>query len=84
MEARPIEGDPEPSADQDRTHGSVVVISGRPMAELEQLLDVHGIMKIGRSRYEFRYPDGTLEVRSRPRYSRRGSHGPGMQSSARL
>lgn len=64
MEARPLEGVSELIGRiRDRTHGSVVVISGRPMAELEQLLDVHGIMKIGSHGYEFRYPDGTLEVR---------------------
>ncbi len=73
MEAYPLAGIPELIGRiRDRTHGSIAVISGRPMAELEQLLDVRGIMKVGSHGYEFRYPDGTLQVQDPTPEQRQG------------
>ena len=73
MEAYPLAGIPELIARiRDRTQGSIAVISGRPVAELEQLLDVPGILKVGSHGYEFRSPDGALEVREPTPKQRKG------------
>jgi len=71
MEAYPMAGVPDLiSRIRDRTNGAIAVISGRPLSELTQLLDVPGIMMVGNHGYEFRFPDGNLKTR-KPFYDQR-------------
>lgn len=73
MEARPLDG----TADliehiRDRTGGAVAVISGRPLSELTQLIDIPGITMVGSHGFEFRHPDGTKDTRKPSRGQRQG------------
>lgn len=73
MDAHPLAGIPELIGRiRDKTRGAIAVISGRPISELAQLLDVTGIMVVGSHGYEFQYPDGTLEVREPAPRQRQG------------
>lgn len=73
MEAYPLAGIPELIGRiGNRTPGSLAVISGRPLAELQRLLDLPGITMIGSHGYELRNPDGTLVVQKPTPKQRQG------------
>ncbi len=73
MEAYPLPGITDLIGKiRDKTGGAIAVISGRPLAEVEHLLNVPGIMMVGSHGYEFRYPDGSMTVREPTARQRQG------------